>query len=813
MQSQNISITEEAPGAADQARVGAWSGTVWEALLIGLILAGVAMRFLWVDWHQGANLHPDEYGLTNTLTQIHTPASVAEYFNTRLSPLSPYRKYDLQGNPTAEGPDNGMRWGQWPQILLRVAAEATGNTGYDDLRVMGRSLSALADTLSLLLFFLAAARLYNRRVALLATALSALAVMQIQQSHFMTVDNFAVLFSTATMYCAVRIAQTPSLIRKPGYGLNAQAGIWYLGFGLAFGMAVASRINLLPLGGMVLIAAFLSIADLKLKSLGDLPRILGGAALFLGVAALAAGFAFRVAQPMSFRSTSGDTTLLTLHLNPDWVANMRVSMRESSGSGGGPPAEQWAHRIPILFPWINIVVWGMGLPLGLAAWSGLLWAAWRSFRQGESWRSHLLPLVWVSGFFLFMGSRWAYSIRYFLPIYPFLCLFAAWALDDLWRRKTGDPSKEAGAPRAAGKRGNRRAILPAILALFVLAGTLAWAWAFTGAVYRQDHTRIQASDWIYENIPAPFHLAIQTPSGLRHAPVSAPADLRVSSLLPFVQPFVPPASGELAGLTIPHAAALGASGQSRLRIVVASDEAGENPIAETSLELDAPDDGLPGPLVTAKLTGGEVEAGKTYYLIVSHVDGGPARISRSIISNENWDEGLPLSREGRAFPGQVFSFLQMEVRWYDDENKRQMFLDNLAQVDFIFLPSQRGIWSTCRLPRTYPMTMEYYRALFDGRLGFDLAAVFTSPLRLGPLQISDVGGTAAWNRTPPLPVFNNNLLAAEEAFSVYDHPPVWIFKKRADFDLLAAQRILGAIDLSQVVVQAPSHADGPPCQP
>ncbi len=119
-----------------------------------LILAGVASRFLWVNWSQGANLHPDEYGLTNTLTQLALPENLDGYFNTRLSPLSPYQRYDASGQVIANGPDNGMRWGQWPIILIRFAAQASGNTGYDELRLMGRTLSAFADALSLLLIYL-----------------------------------------------------------------------------------------------------------------------------------------------------------------------------------------------------------------------------------------------------------------------------------------------------------------------------------------------------------------------------------------------------------------------------------------------------------------------------------------------------------------------------------------------------------------------------------------------------------------------------------------------------------------------------------
>ena len=109
------------------------------------------------------------------------------------------------------------------------------------------------------------------------------------------------------------------------------------------------------------------------------------------------------------------------------------------------------------------------------------------------------------------------------------------------------------------------------------------------------------------------------------------------------------------------------------------------------------------------------------------------------------------------------------------------------------------------------MTMEYYRALFDGRLGFAQVASFSAPFKLGPLEVSDVGGTFAWNKKPALPLFNHSGLAAEEAFSVYDHPPVWIFKKRTDFSLEKAKSILDSVDLSQVVVQSALNASGDWC--
>jgi len=782
---------------------------LFEAVLIALIAVGVVFRLSWVNWSQGANLHPDEYGLTNTLTQLSLPESLGDYFNTRISPLSPYQKYDINGQKSKDGPDNRMRWGQWPITILRAAGDATGNTGYNEIRLMGRSLSALADILSLLLIFLIGRRLYSYRVGLLAAALSSLAVMQIQQSHFMTVDNFGVFFTCSALYCAVRAAQTLPLSRptvteaktSPDYRPTRWAWAWYAGFGIAFGMALASKVNLAPLGGLILIAAFISAADLRLRSQRDLQRIVAGMAAYLLLAVVVTLVTFRVTQPMSFRAATGDTTIFTLHLNQDWVDSMKVAQDESNGIGGGPPSEQWAHRLAIIFPLENMVIWGMGLPLGIAVWAGFLWAAWRSFRYGSGWRAHLIPLVWTGGYFLFMGTRWVKSVRYFLPIYPFLCLLAAWALIELWQRATRAP--ESGARHRASAI--RRYFVPVLSMAVVLLGTLAWAYGFVHAIYLTDNTRVQATLWIMQNIPAAFQVTIDTPQGPVNAQVGAPGQMVISLGSPLSLRFTAPASGTLEKVTIPHITSLVDGKPVSLNVQVTSDPEGKNPL-DVAVVQAAFDPTGTGSLAQAVFNHAGVNRSDTYYLFVSIPNGNMVKISRSVISNESWDEGLPFPFLGRDPFGELYNGLTMEVRWYDDANKKKMFLDTLAQVDYIIVPSQRGIWSVPRIPLTYPMTMEYYRSLFDGSLGFDQVAAFQSPFQFGPLEISDVGGTVAWNQKPALPLFNNNLLAAEEAFSIYDHPPVWIFKKRADFSLANAAKILNSIDLSKVVIQSPREA-------
>lgn len=816
----------------------------FDLVLIALIALGIFYRLNWVNWNQDTDLHPDEYGMTGTLTQLSMPKNLADYFNTRLSPISPYNKYDENGGHTQNGPDNRMRWGQWPLIIIRGTAEAANAieerffssperphwnfTGYGEMRLWGRSLSAVVDILSLLMIFLIGSRLYGRRVGLLAAALSAMAVMQIQQSHFMTVDNFAGFFTTIAMYACVRIAQSRAVERGPeqaegvvgAYQPAWKSIVWYVLFGVGFGMALASKVNLAPLGGMIFAAVFISVAQTRLKYTTDLNRVFSFAALFLVVGLLSSALVFRVTQPMTFRARTGDTTIFTLIPNADWADSMAVAQAESGGEGGGPPGEQWAHRPKVIFAFMNMVMWGMGLALGLACWIGFGAAAWQTFRlprfdfsrwrewqywvswliewlkqiQRSNWKVHLLPLVWAGGYFIFMGTRWVMSTRYFLPIYPFMCLLAAWMLLEFWRwaQESGVAWRRIAAGAAMG---------------VTIFGAAAWATAFVQAVYVTPHTRIQAARWIFQNVPGPFHLTFRQPDGTTYnQPIPLGDGFAINSATAYAQPFRMNTSGELTEITLPH---VQADVPTDLQVIVSNDAEGKNVISQT--------------LVPISPTRSEVKAefkgsspllkDNVYYIVAKAQGNATVTVYETTLSNETWDEGLPMRFDGYDPFGGIYRGLSMEVRWPDDPNKKQMFLDVIAQTDYIIMPSQRAIWSICRIPRTYPMTMDYYRALFNGSLGFDQVAMFTAPMKLGPLQVSDVGGTFAWNETPKLPLFNHSSLAAEEAFSVYDHPPVWIFKKRADFDIEKVRAILDKTDLTKVINEGPTTAQGDWCPP
>ena len=118
------------------------------------------------------------------------------------------------------------------------------------------------------------------------------------------------------------------------------------------------------------------------------------------------------------------------------------------------------------------------------------------------------------------------------------------------------------------------------------------------------------------------------------------------------------------------------------------------------------------------------------------------------------------------------------------------------------LASNRLYASIPRLPPRYPLTIAYYRALFSERLGFELVADFTSYPQLGPFVFPDqecpfpLAEADYRYQEAPIEV---RLPPAEEAFSVYDHPRVLIFRKTAAYSRARVEAILGAVDLSRVV--------------
>lgn len=156
----------------------------------------------------------------------------------------------------------------------------------------------------------------------------------------------------------------------------------------------------------------------------------------------------------------------------------------------------------------------------------------------------------------------------------------------------------------------------------------------------------------------------------------------------------------------------------------------------------------------------------------------------STIATEHWDDRLPLRLPGE----ETANFKYAELTLYDDEStdKRERLITSLESADYVILSSDRLAKSIPRMPARYPMAVRYYEALFSDELGFQLAAEFTNYPSLLGIEIVD-----DW---------------AEEAFTVYDHPKVRIFRKTNPFDASTTRSILESVDISPATRILPQNA-------
>ena len=387
--------------------------------LAGILLFALASRLTDLGFDDGHAFHPDERAV----------AFAVERLSFQPLQLDPHF----------------FAYGSLPFYLARAAASLVSRwrpLDFEGLLLLGRTLSALAGFLTVLALFRLARALHGPEVALLAAGLLSACVLHIQHSHFMTGESLLTLLALLSLGFGVRLAR---------YGRSRDA---LLAGGMA-GLALATKASaaplLAPLGVALLLSAYKS---------GRWRTALTQGALALG--GLLAAFA--LGEPYAFLD----------------FPEFRRQLLEQAGmvrhAGSLPYTLQYVGATPYLYDLGQMVLWGMAPALGLA----VLWAAGRRSlgflreRRGED----AVLLAWVLPFVAITGSFQVKFMRYLLPAYPVLIL---WAAAWLWETR--------------GTAWGR------VRLRLVVVGTGLAALAFL-AVYRGPHTAVAASRWIYANAPA-----------------------------------------------------------------------------------------------------------------------------------------------------------------------------------------------------------------------------------------------------------------------------------------------------------------------
>ncbi len=327
----------------------------------------------------------------------------------------------------------------------RAGVDRTFATNPTAVFTLARVCAALLGTLAVWLLYVAGARLFDRGVALLAAALEAVAFLPVFYAHLALNDVPTLAPLTLSLL------GTAGVLRKGRARDYLLAGV---GLGLGCATKYTAGIVLLPL----LAAAAARYLETPLAG----RRVVVGLVL-AGVAALVS---FLVADPYS---------VLDLHAFEQGLAHQSSLSGEVQGKLGAP-------RESGLVYYLWSLTWGLGWVPAVAALGGAVMVWWREPRLG--WVLVPAPLLYL----VFMGAEGRYFGRWLLPIFPILCLLAAFFALQL--------------AKALARRVPRlRAALIALAVLALCAQGLVYS-VHSGLLLSRADTRALTRAWMVAHIPA-----------------------------------------------------------------------------------------------------------------------------------------------------------------------------------------------------------------------------------------------------------------------------------------------------------------------
>jgi 4-amino-4-deoxy-L-arabinose transferase-like glycosyltransferase len=315
---------------------------------------------------------------------------------------------------------------------------------------LARVASAVLGTASVWLLYATAARLFGRGAGVLAAALEAVAFLPVFYSHLALNDVATLAPLTLSLLGSVRVLQRG---RMTDHVLAGAA------LGLACATKYTAGVAVLPLLAAVAVRWRDGGPDATRRALLGLV-LAGGSALAL----------FVIANPYS-----------VLH----W-SQFRRELAHQSAQSGEAQGKLGAPRDGGLAYYLWTLTWGLGWAPALAALGGALTIWRRDARIG--WMLVPAPIA----FLIFMGVQGRYFGRWLLPIFPLLCLLAAYFV--LW------------TARRVGTRGERRRarrlslVLTAALTVLLLAQGAIYS-VHSGLILARSDTRTLTRQWLLAHIP------------------------------------------------------------------------------------------------------------------------------------------------------------------------------------------------------------------------------------------------------------------------------------------------------------------------
>jgi YYY domain-containing protein len=789
-----------------------------EALAVAaLLLIALALRVYEFDWDQGHLYHPDERFilLSTAAISLSWPINLA----LLLTPKS-----------TLIPQDFSYSYGTFSFYVLRIVAALLASLSHlsplfagfnnlndlGNLRLVGRPISALFDTATVFLVYRIGRQLYGRRVGFLAAAFVTFSVIDIQLSHFYATDTIM------TGLVVAAIAFSLSFLKTGKTSSSVWAGVFV---GLALATKASAALVLAPFVAAHLLRWFTSDAEVGRVRVRTPDATRFGDGLWVLVVSLGAGvLAFLIAEPyavIDFRR---------------YIGGVLEQSNMVRGIADLPYTRQYFARLPYLYFLQNLVLFGVGIPLGVAMIAGWLYVFARNVWRVS--RYDLVILAYVIPYFAITGDFWAKFMRYLLPISPFLALFTAVLLVrafDLvrgWHLWSHPELAPILVPIAQVLR------MPPELIDESLAEQADWdelAWFDDNSSRELVEPRaIADAKPVHAEVMVAPVAEVLDPEAQRWFELKGLAfDFdEVDELLPLAGPPVMPAT---------------------------------NGHATTPAELtewvdvtvvDEVDDPPPAPIVppgwlqrvplltrlaasrwTTRVVGATVAAVLActvfYALAYDHMyasETTPAAASAwlydhakrgAVIATEHWEEGMPVPLANRPGPSdaQAAGYQNLTMPMYEDDNAAKLttIVNNLQQADYVVFFSNRLYGTVPRIPARYPMSQRYYERLFGEQLGFKLVwASYRYPNLLGVAFVDDTT-TDPGLPTPellqnfrPQPI-TINLGHADESFTVYDHQKVLIFQKVQTLSPAELSAMIGP-PANPLALQTQTSPNGAPVQ-
>jgi len=441
-------------------------------LLLPLLIAAVAfgLRIQGLDWDGGHFFHPDERSIYMRAEQMHRTLIDGPGWQLSANQDFPLDEPGFPGIGTFFDKDASPLNPHWFSLgtiaiyILVIVRAVMGlfmdNVSLQDLAIAGRVIGALVDTGTVVMLYLLGRRLFSPAVGLLAMALGAFTVINIQLAHFYRPELFVMFLALATLWWVFNVLD---------HGRRRDHLLLGTMVGLSFAFRSSSGPLLLPV-----FAVYGLIAWRRWQAQGPArPLAVIAPVMLWALAAGATSLAvFVFVQPyalLDYRQYLG---------NLGWELNMVRS----------------AGSVPFTIQYVDIArnglyeirqsaLWAFGLPLGLVAWGGLAISVVMAFLRPRA--RDVLLLVYGVPLFLTIAMFEVKFLRYISPVLPLMLLLGShWLVAGYrWAR-----SRSVGLERVA---------LGGIA--FVFIATAWYGLAFVGT-YSEDHPGVQASEWINANV-------------------------------------------------------------------------------------------------------------------------------------------------------------------------------------------------------------------------------------------------------------------------------------------------------------------------